>query len=49
MLRDNKGRFVKGNVMDELCSSCHYELTYNRQMPKEITNWGHNVPRRVQP
>ena len=25
-----------------LCMSCHYLVTYNKSMPKNIKTWGHN-------
>ena len=28
-----------------LCASCHYEITFDRRMPKEIKGWGHNLLR----
>lgn len=29
-----------------LCSKCHYYITFNKPMPKEIKGWGHNFLRR---
>jgi len=28
-----------------LCMSCHYKLTFKKEMPKDIKSWGHNLTR----
>jgi hypothetical protein len=30
-----------------LCAECHYELTFNKKMPKTVKGWGHNLLRRI--
>ena len=30
-----------------LCSRCHYKITFNKDMPKNIQKWGHNLGRAV--
>jgi len=29
-----------------LCMSCHYKITFGREMPENITTWGHNLSKR---
>ncbi|MBV6446319.1 MAG: hypothetical protein IFNCLDLE_02611 [Ignavibacteriaceae bacterium] len=37
-----EGRFDINNCRT-LCMSCHYQITFGKEMPKEIKSWGHNL------
>ncbi len=26
-----------------VCMACHYQITFGRPMPEEVTSWGHNL------
>lgn len=41
-----EGRFDINNCRT-LCSSCHYKITFGREMPLEIKGWGHNFIERM--
>lgn len=30
-----------------LCMCCHYKITFNKKMPKEIKKWGHNLTQKI--
>lgn len=38
-------RFEMSNCIT-LCSKCHYQITYNKPMPKDISTWGNNFSQR---
>ncbi len=35
-------RFVLDNCRT-LCAKCHYRITFNREMPRSVKGWGHNL------
>jgi hypothetical protein len=35
-------RFILKNCRT-LCESCHYQITFGKNMPNNITTWGHNL------